>query len=592
MTNLEIAKLLRNIAAAYTIKNEQKFRFQVIAYQRAADAIENSTTEVKDLYSQGKLEALSGVGPSLRGHLEELIKTNKVKHFEWVKKNIPESVFPLLDIPSFGPKKAYRLVTKFKLSDPKKVIDEIEKIAKNGKIRVLEGFGEKSESDIVRAIDEFKKGKGKTTRMALPYAGELAEKVLAYLKTSKFVTYATPLGSLRRQVSTVGDIDIAVASNNPKEVIEHFISYPLKERIIEQGPATTSMLISGGRQVDVMVQPPQAFGGLLQHFTGSKNHNVHLRETALKQGYSLSEHGIKEIKDKKKTIRTFDTEEKFYEKLGMQWIPPEMREDTGEIELALQHKLPELIELKDIKGDLHIHSSFPIEQSHDMGKNSMEEMVKRAIALRYEYIGFSEHNPSVSKHSSHQIYSLLAKKREAVDTLQQKYKHIKIFNLLELDILANGDLAIDDKALETLDATLVSIHSVFSMDKKTMTKRVLAGLSHQKARILTHPTGRLLNIRPGYELDFEQIFEFCKKNNKALEINAWPTRLDLSDIIVRDAIKAGVLLVIDTDSHATWQMDMMKYGVAVARRGWATKKDIINTKNMKDFGQWLRGGEK
>lgn len=586
MTNLEIAKLLRNIAAAYTIKDEQQFRFQIIAYQRAADAIEHSTTEVKDLYSQDKLEQLPGVGPSIRGHLEELIKTNKVKHFEWVAKDIPESVFPLLEVPTFGPKKAFRLVNEFKLANPKTVISDIEKIAKSGKIAPLEGFGEKSQADIMRAIDEFKKGKGKTTRMALPFAAELAEKILDYLRKSKDVIKAYPLGSLRRNASTVGDIDIAVASNQPKEVIKHFTSYPQKERIIEQGPATSSMLTSGGKQIDVMVQPPQAFGSLLQHFTGSKNHNVHLREFALKKGLSLSERGIK-YKGLEK-IKEFDTEEKFYEALSMQWIPPEMREDTGEIELALKHSLPHLVELTDIKGDLHIHSSFPIEPSHDMGKNSMEEMVKRAIQLKYEYIGFSEHNPSVSKHTNSQIYSLLAKKREAVDKLQQKYKLIKIFNLLELDILSNGELAIDDKALNTLDAVLVSIHSVFSMDKKTMTKRVLAGLSHPKAKILSHPTGRLLNIRPGYELDFEQVFEFAKLHNKALEINAWPTRLDLPDIIAREAVKQEVTMTINTDSHATEQMDMIKYGVSVAKRGWATKKDILNTLSKNDFEKWLK----
>lgn len=588
MTNIEIAKLLRNIAAAYTIKGEQKFRFQIIAYQRAADAIENSTTEVKDLYTQDKLEQLPGVGPSIRGHLEELIKTNKVRHFEWVTKGISDSVFPLLEVTTFGPKKAFRLVSEFKLSNPKTVIESIEKLAKQGKIAPLDGFGEKSESDIIRAISEFKKGKGKTRRMALTYAGELAEKIVDYMKKSKAIQEVHPLGSLRRMKETIGDIDLAASTNKPSEVITHFVSYPQIERVIEKGPTTASILISGGKQVDLMTHSPDGFGSLLQHFTGSKNHNVHLREIALKQGYSLSEYGIK----KNGKLKKFDTEEKFYEKLGMDWIPPEMREDSGEIELALQHKLPKLVELSDIKGDLHLHSSFPIEPSHDMGKNSMEEIVKRALALKYEYIGFSEHNPSVSKHTNKQIYDLLAKKREAVDKLQEKYKQIRIFNLLELDILTSGELAIDGKALSTLDAVLVSIHSVFSMNKEEMTKRIMNGLSHPRAKIFTHPTGRLLNIRTGYEVNFELLFDFCKKNNKALEINAWPTRLDIPDIIVREAVKAGVSMIINTDSHATWQMDTMKYGVAVARRGWATKQDIVNTKNAKEFEKWLKGGEK
>ena len=423
--------------------------------------------------------------------------------------------------------------------------------------------------------------------MVLPYAFDIAEKIVEYLKTCKDVKKAEPLGSLRRKAPTVGDIDIAVASDNPKSVISYFISYPYKERVIEKGDITASMLVSGGRQVDLMVQPPESFGSLLQHFTGSKSHNIALREFAIKKGLSLSEYGIREGRSKK--LQIYDTEEKFYNTLGMEWIPPEIRENTGEIELSASHKLPELIELEDIKGDLHIHSSFPIEPSHDLGKNSIEEMLKRAKELNYEYFGFSEHNPSISKHTNNQIYTLISRRNNKIEQIKLKTKSIRILKLLEVDILPSGKLAIDNKSLDILDGVIVSVHSVFKMGKQDMTKRVISGLSHKKAKILAHPTGRMLNERSGYELDFHQIFEFCVKNNKALEINSWPTRLDLPDILIQQAIQNNVKLVINTDSHSTPEMNIMKYGVSMARRGWAKKSDILNTLGYNDFMEWLRG---
>lgn len=587
MTNQEIAKLFRNVAAAYAIKGEGKYRFQIIAYQRAADAIENTATQVKDLYKEEKLELLPGVGKSISEHLEELMKTGKVKRFEWVFEGIPQSMFPLMDVPSLGPKKAYRLVMEFKLTNPETVMQDLEKNAKEGKIATLEGFGEKSQADIIRALDEFKQGKGKTTRMVLPYASQIADKLIKYLKQSPEVIEANTLGSLRRRKSTVGDIDIAISAKDPKKVVEYFLEYPYKDRMIEKGEMNASMLLTGGAQVDMITLPKEAYGSLLQHFTGSKNHNVSLREYAIKHGMSLSERGIK--RKGKETIETYDTEEKFYNALGMDLIPPEIREDHGEIELALQHKLPKLVELKDIKGDLHIHSSFPIEPSHDMGKDTPEDMLKRAMHLGYEYFGFSEHNPSVSKHTSKQIIELLKKRKEVLDKLQEKYKKIKIIHLMETDILSDGSLALPEEALELLDATIVSIHSSFATESKEMTKRVLKGLSHPKAKILAHPTGRLLNERPGYSLDFDEVFAYVKKHNKALEINSWPERLDLPDIIVLDAVKAGVRMVIDTDSHALPHMDLMEFGVSVARRGWAEKKDIINTLTVDEFVKWLKG---
>ncbi len=588
MTNQELSKLFRNVAAAYTIKNEQKFRFQIIAYLNAAETINSLTKEVSDYYKENKLAEIPGIGVTLRLRLQELFKKGEVPHFKWALKGIPEAVFPLLDVPTFGPKKAYKLTKEFKLNNPKTVLDDLEKVAKSGKIAALKGFGEKSQQDILQAISEFRQGAGKLSRMTLPYAQEIADKLVTYMRGSKDVIKVVPLGSLRRQVETVGDIDLAVASENPKQVLNHFVSYPYLERIIEKGEVSASILTSGGKQVDLLIQPPEAFGSLLQHFTGSKNHNVHLREFALKKGLSLSEYGIKRLRVSGQPLQQYSSEESFYQAIGLQWIPPEIREDKGEIELAAKNALPELVALADIKGDLHLHSNYPIEPSHDLGQNSFLEMINKALELKYEYLGFSEHNPSISKHSPEKIYEIVQKRNEIIEQIISNTKDIRVFKLLETDILPNGDLAIDSKTLELLDATIVSIHSVFNLSKEKMTKRVLSGLSHKKAKILAHPTGRLLNDRPGYELDWEKVFDFCKTYDKALEINSWPDRLDLPDSLVKLAGESGVKMVINTDSHVAAQMELMRYGVSVARRGFATKHDILNTLSYNNFIDWLK----
>lgn len=559
----------------------------MIAYQKAADTIEDSPTEAQDLYKEGRLEELAGVGASIKQRLAELFTTGKVAHFESVMADIPPAVFPLLDIPSFGPKKAYKLVQHFKFDNPTTVIDDLKSEAEAGNVAPIEGFGKKSEDLILQALAEYGAGVKKNVRMVLPFANELAEKIITYVKKSPDVIEVYPLGSLRRKLSTIGDVDLAVSTKNPEKALEHFVKYPYTERILEKGPASSSILLSGGRHIDLMVQPPNRFGSLLQHFTGSKAHNIKLRELALKKGFSLSEYGIKHLNSDEKR-KEFSGEEKFYHFLGLSWIPPEMREDTGEIELAAKNQLPKIVELKDMKGDFHIHSSYPIEPSHDMGRNTMQDMLNRAKKLKYDYLGFSEHNPSVSTHTKEQIFSIMEKRKTKIEQLQKSNKDIRIFSLLEVDILASGKVALPDDSAELLDGMLVSIHSSFSMDKKDMTKRVLEGLSHPKAKILSHPTGRKLNHRGGINVDWDTVFDFAVKNNKALEINSWPERLDLPDSLVRQAAKYGVKFFIDTDSHATAHMDLMQYGVSVARRGWLTKGDIMNTFSYNKLARWFK----
>jgi DNA polymerase (family 10) len=584
LTNLEIAELLRDIAAAYELQNAAKNKFRIIAYQRAADAAEHAASELKDLWEEKKLDEVSGIGASIAEHLDEIFRTGKSKHFEGLTKDIPKIVFELMKVPGIGVKTAMKLVDKLQI----KSFDDLKKAAVDNRIAELEGFGNESQNRILKSLQEFEKKE--PSRMLLPYACSIAEEIIKWMKQNKKVERIETLGSLRRQVSTIGDIDFAAATKDPESVVEHFTKYKNTVRVLGRGDKTASILLPGNVRVDLKVSEPQAFGALLQHFTGGKNHNVILREYALKQGLSLSDYGIYTTPGDKNSLKEIATEEEFYKKyLKMDWIPPEIREDAGEIKAALEHKLPKLVELSNIKGDLHIHSDYDIETSHDLGQSSMKEIVKRAIELKYDYVAFTEHNPSKSKHTAEQIVKILKKKREIVDKLNYsisndtKFRGFKVFNSLEIDILPDGSLPVPDEGLMTLDFALVSIHSSFGLPRDKMTQRVLKAFSNPKVKIFAHPTARKLNERNGIDLDWERIFEECVKRNIWLEINSSPDRMDLPDILVHEAIKKGIKLTIDTDSHHVDAMDNLKWGISVARRGWCEAKDIANTRSLSDI---------
>jgi len=625
MTNQEIARLLRQIAAAYLLKQEN--RFKIIAYERAAETIQKSNIEVKDLWEAGKLSSLAGIGRAISSHLDELFRTGRVKHFNQVLTGLPKALFPLLDIPGFGPKKAYKLVSELKLVNPHTVINDLLGAARKGKIAPIAGFGDKSQQYIIEALQRFKQGQTKERRMPLPYAYNIATNIISYLKQHQSVVRAIPLGSLRRMVATIGDIDIAVASKNPEKVIDWFLEYPKIKKILEKGSSGASILLENGQQIDLRVQSPDNFGAMLQYFTGSKNHNIHLREFALKKGLSLSEYGIKLLKRSQKSTHSassgrevksqkyneklkifeFASEKDFYHALGLPWIPPELREDSGEIEAALRQAsydkhhngqdkypgLPKLVELQDIKGDLHIHSDYNLLPSHDLGESSLKEILDQAVKLGYQYIGLSDHNPSYTNHTSYRIIDILKRRRYYFEQNLKSTKstRVNLFIMLEVDILSNGQLAIPEKAFEYLDAVIVSVHSSFAMSKEKMTRRIINGLNHSKAKILAHPTGRLIGKREAYEIDIDKLFSYCCENKKALEINAYPDRLDMPDTLVHEAIKKGVKFVIGTDSHKAQQMDLMKYGISVARRGWAQSSDILTTLPYNKIKTWLSGEE-
>ncbi len=578
LTNIQIADLLRNVAASYQIQSEEKNRFKIIAYQRAADAVEHATSELKDIWDEGELDEVPGIGTSIAKHLDDLFKTGNSKHFDSLLRRIPTPVFELMKIQGIGPKTALKLVKNLGI----KSIDDLEKAAKANKISGLEGFGIDSQAAIIKSITEVK---GRSRRLLFPYAQEIAFEVIDWLNKHPRVERADPLGSLRRKAATIGDIDISVATDEPQVVIEHFVKYPKAQRVLEMGVISAGIVVAGDVQVDLMVQPPDSYGSLLQHFTGSKHHNVALRNFALKKGLSLSEKGIK-VNGK---TEKFDTEEKFYAKLGLQWIPPELREDQGELAASLNNSLPQLIELKDVKADLQIHSNFDIETSHDLGLSSMEEVIKKAGELKYEYVAFTEHNPSRSKHTDQQIVDILKRKKDKVEEInysfvkRMKTSVQKVFNSLEIDIMPDGRLATPDSALETLDFALVSIHSAFGLEKNEMTKRILSALAHPKVKIFAHPTGRKLTKRESVEADWERIFEYCAVNNKWIEINCDPMRLDLPDFLVKVAKDLEVKFTLGTDSHHWEGLGNMGNGVNVARRGWLTKNEVINTRSLAEF---------
>ncbi|OGY17581.1 MAG: hypothetical protein A2784_00525 [Candidatus Chisholmbacteria bacterium RIFCSPHIGHO2_01_FULL_48_12] len=585
MANNEIAALLRDVVAVYEVTGEDRFRIR--AYDTAAESIEKTTTSLKDLWQQGQLEDVPGIGPSLADHLGELFTTGRVKHFTSIMAKVPPAMFAILDVPGIGPKTALKLTRELKLT-PSQAKDQLLKAAKTGKISRLEGFGNQSEQDIINALQKLPQAH--ESRILLVEAETVADKVMAYLRRHPAVIKVDPLGSLRRRCATVGDVDIAVATTNPKGVIAHFLKYADIIQVLAAGDNTARIIDYNRHQIDIKTVPPANYGALLQHFTGSKAHNIHLRELALTKKLSLSEYGIK----KGQTLMKFASETDFYQALGLPWIPPELRENAGEVEAALKHQLPQLIQFKNIKGDLHTHTNFDWHPSHDAGANSMEEIVQAAIKLGYSYVAIGDHNPSTSTYKTvEKITSEIKRRNAAIAHIKSTYENrvknrsIKVLNSLEVDIKPDGSLALPDEALSLLDFVIVSVHSVFNLSETAMTARILQGLSHPKAKILGHPTGRLLNQRPSYDVDWPEIFAFCRQHHKALEINAYPARLDLPDNLVRTAITAGVKLVINTDAHSIDHLKFMHYGVDQARRGWATPADIINTWPWTKLNQFL-----
>lgn len=575
-SNAQIAKLLNQVGAALTLSKANTF--EVRAYQNAADSIEHSDNDLSSLWEDERLGDLPGLGKRMQSYVDELFKTGSVKHFETVMKKYEPVIFELIELPGIGPKTAKEIADL-----GVKSLKDLETQLKNGKL-VEKGFSAKGAEKLLPTLLQSKNNEHEE-RMLLPMALAQAEKIMNYLRQSPDVIIVDPLGSLRRRVVTIGDLDFSASTKDPDKVIEYFIQMPGISRVLNKGPRMVMVLLNSGLHVDLLVGTPDNYGALLHHFTGGKNHNIHLRNIALDKGLSLSADGVKNVKTDE--IQHIKQEGEIYELLGMQVIPPEMREDIGEIELAQKHALPKLVEFIDIKGDFHIHSNFDFNQSHGPGLFTLEQMVKKGISLGYEYIALSDHSPAFKINDKAAVIKLVAKRTAAIDKLKKSLKSIRVLNSLEVDILPDGSLSVPDESLKTLDVCNIGVHSSHQMNKEKMTKRILKALENPHAKILVHPTGRKLLSRPSFDADWDEIFEYCAKNKRALEVNGTPDRLDLRDDLIRLAKEKGCMFVVNTDAHDLDQMENMRYGVDLARRGWLESKQIINTWEWTKVKAWF-----
>ncbi len=563
--NRQLAQILRNIAAVYEIMG--KSFFEIAAYKRAADSVEQSTSDLRQLWKNGSLDTVPGLGRALLGYMAEYFETGKVQHFENMYKVAPEGFFELLTVPSIGPKKAYELATKLNIHS----IEDLKKAINDNQVATLPRFGQKSQEQIANNLNRVVAKSHRTPIWVVdPVVREVTKWMLDDHKILKFEA----LGSFRRRLNSVGDLDFAATSTNTQAAVDRFLSYPLIENIVEKGPASATITLKGtGLQLDLLVAEPDSYGSLLQHFTGSREHNIALRTLAVKKGLSLSEKGIKLINGK---LKKFASEEQFYKYLGLSFVPPELREDTGEIELAKNNKLPKLVTLSDIKGDFHIHSNFFTTSMHDFGNSSIQELAEAAKAKKYDYFGISDHPPSEKNWTKIQTIKEIKAHRTTIYKINEHKKYPRVINLLEVDISSSGDIKFPLEYYKYYDAFIAGVHSSFSQPKEQMTQRIIKGLSNPKVFGMSHPTGRLIDKREGYDADWEQIFDFCSSNQKVLEINASVDRLDLTEDLVRVAKSKGCIFMINTDTHDIASLELLHYGVDVARRGGLEAKDIIN----------------
>ena len=570
MINKELSKIFNNMAV-YLEMDEIPFKPQ--AYEKAAIAIEAMGESAAKIYGKGGLKALeeiSGVGKGIAEKIAEYIKTGKIKEYELLKKKMPVNLEELGVVEGIGPKKIKILYKKLGVKN----IDDLEEAAKKHKIAPLFGFGEKAEKNILEGIKFVRRGHG---RFLLGEILPIARDIYAKLKEVRGVEKVDYAGSIRRMKETIGDIDFLVISKDPEKVVNFFVKLPGVAKVWGRGKTKASARMKEGFDMDIRIIPPKSYGAALQYFTGSKEHNIALRKIAIDKGLKLNEYGL--FKGAK--MIAGKTEEEIYKKLGMDWIPPEIRENTGEIEAAIGKKPPELIELKDIKGDLHTHSNW------NGGENSIEEIVETAIKIGYEYIGISDHAKFL-KIENGLDEKQLRKRNKEIDRLNLKWNKfgisasktqnskLKILKGCEANIMADGSVDIDNKTLAEMDFVIAGIHSQFKMTKEKMTERIIKAMENKNIDILSHPTGRIIGKRDEYQIDFNKILKAAKKTKTILEINAHPARLDLKDIYIKKVKEAGVKMIVNSDANHIRELKLMEYGVAQARRGWAEKKDIIN----------------
>lgn len=568
MQNRAIAAMFNDIADMLEVKGESPFR--ITAYRRAARALEGLTEDVAAVAARDALTDIPGVGKGTSEKIQEFLQTGTCAYYEDLTKELPPGITTLMSVPEVGPKTALMLYEKLRI----KTIEDLERAARNGKIRKLPRMGAKTEENILKGIALLRRAKERLPiGRVLPHAQELVD-ALQGLREVKQVSLA---GSLRRMKETIGDIDILVTSTKPDPVMETFTTFSRVRQVLAKGPTRSSVILDTGIQADVRVVEPESFGAALQYFTGSKDHNVKLREKAMHSGLKVNEYGVFRVKDDRRIAGA--TEEDVYAAVGLPWIPPEIREDQGEIELAEARKLPRLVQVADIRGDLQMHTRW------SDGSDSVEEMARAAKALGYEYVAITDHSQSLKFVGGVTVEEL----REHAKAARKAAERVGIAVLLgtECDILPDGRLDYPDDVLRTLDVIVISVHSRLKMARDEMTARIVRAMEHPYAHVLGHPTGRLLGQRDAYEVDIERIIDAARRTNTALEINASPERLDLNDVQAKMAKERGARLVVSTDAHNRYQLRYMEFGLGVARRAWLEPKDVVNTLPLKQLTDWL-----
>jgi DNA polymerase (family X) len=575
--NKSIATVLYETADLLEIDAADSFRIR--SYRNAAQAIENLTEQIKDIIGEPKkVLAIPGIGKGMLLNLQELLKDGRLSMQAELLKKYHPSMLQLLKIQGLGPKTIALIWSAYQVSD----VDGVEKLAREGKIRELPRMGEKHEKKLLKAIEDYRRISG---RFLIDAAETEANKLTGYLAEFPGFDKITPAGSLRRGRETVGDLDILVTgaaccSAEEREKAVHYIAqYPPLMSIIAQGDNKISFRLRSDLQVDVRLLPPESFGAAMQYFTGSKAHNVALRQRALKMGYTLNEYSLADLETEKAVAGK--TEEEIYAKLNLDYIPPELRENLGEIDAAEKHTLPNLITLDDLQGDVHMHT---VETD---GKNTIEEMAEAAQARGYKYMAITDHSKNLAFANGLDDPRALAhiqKIREA----NGRIDGITIFAGIEVDILADGDLDLSDDVLAQMDVVIASVHSVFNLEPAKMTERLLKAVSNPHTSIIGHPTGRLQLRRDAYQFDMDAILMAAAKHKVAMELNSYPDRLDLNDVHLRQAKQRGVKIVINTDSHHTSHLDKIRYGILQARRAWLTKNDVLNTLPAEQFARAMK----
>jgi DNA polymerase (family 10) len=564
MRNSEVAQLLYNISELLEIKGENAFKIR--AYAKAARAIEGLTEDIEKIAKEKRLKEIPGVGESIAEKIEEYLAAEKLEFYEELKKQVPRELHELLQIPGIGPKTLQFLHKKLGI----KSVEELEKAAREHRLRRLPRFGETKEENILKAIERYRQ---RSTRIPLGIALPLAKEMVEALKKFEFIDNIEPAGSLRRRKETVGDIDILATSEDAEAAIEAFVRLPQVKDVLGKGTTKATIVTRDAIQADLRIVEAKSFGTSLQYFTGSKEHNIKLRELARQKGFKLSEYDLEEISTGREIY--CESDGAVYHKLGLPSIPPEIREDAGEIEAALENRLPRLVEQKDIKGDFHVHTNW------SEGINTIEEMAEAARKLGYEYIAVTDHSRAVG--IAHGLSEeKLQKQIEEIDKLNDKLEDFRVFKGVELDIRADASLDFPDSILKQLDVVVAALHTAQKQSRREITGRLITAMENENVDIIAHPTGRIIGEREAYDVDIDAMLDAAASTKTALEINAYPSRLDLSDVNARKAKNKGVNIAIGTDAHNTGHLGLMEFGVNVARRGWLEKEDVVNTRAARD----------